>query len=205
MPFVPVPNTVGVEVRMIQDSQRIENTLYFRKAAGWLAVDVPVLFNELLLWWTVDLAPHLNVSVQLNEFQITDLSTQTGFGFTIPAPAPKPTGGRAGAGLPNNCSLAITFRTALRGRSFRGRNFVPGLVDVDVSANTLSGVTVGQIEAAYTNLIARAVTVGAIWVVVSRFHNNSPRVTGITTDITAAGATDAIIDSQRRRLPKRGQ
>jgi hypothetical protein len=205
MAFVPVPLCVGVEMRMLLDSQHIENTFAVSKGIGWIPADVPVLFNELLLWWTVDLAPSLTQSITLQEVQITDLSSATGFAFTIPAPVPKPAGGRVGTPLPNNVAGCITLRTAKRGRSFRGRNYVPGLVVNDVTNNTIAAARITALETAYNSLITRMVGLGAGLVVISRFTAGAPRVTGVATVVTAAGFTDATVDSQRRRLPGRGR
>lgn len=205
MPFVPVPETIQVEMRMRLDGQKVENTLYFHKIGGWSAADVPVAYNALLLWWNNNYAVPLSSALTLNEIAIKDLSSETGFGFEISTPVPKPAGDSAEPALPNNVALCVSFRTASRGRSFRGRNFVPGLPRTSVTQNTVDSTQAGLISDAYNELLTVADSLGADWVVVSRFSGNAPRVTGVHTVITGATIVDLTVDSQRRRLPGRGE
>lgn len=205
MPFVPTPNVIEAEMRMRLDTQKIENTLYFYKVTGWTAADVPVVFNALLLWWTTTYSDPLSNTLTLNEIKITDLSSDVGFAFEIPAPTPKPAGGSAEPSAPNNVALCVSFRTAGRGRSSRGRNYVPGIPKTAIAANTVNTDTTTAIAAAYNDLLTVADGFGGDWCVVSRFSGGSPRAAGLVSIITAATIVDSTVDSQRRRLPGRGQ
>jgi len=204
MAFIPVDNCIGVELRMRLDSQRVENTLYFYKVTGWTAADLPVVFNALLVWWNTYYSVPVSNQLSLNEIKVTDLSSDVGFSFEIPTPTPKPTGDSAEPAAPNNVALCISFRTASRGRSSRGRNYVPGIPKTAITANTVDSLTVSGIAAAYNQLLVVADGLGADWVVVSRFHDNAPRTAGVVSFINAATVVDATVDSQRRRLPGRG-
>jgi hypothetical protein len=204
MPFIPVDNVIEAELRMRLDGQRIENTLYFYKVTGWSAADVPVVFNALLVWWNTYYSVPVSSQLSLNEIKITDLSSETGFAFEIPTPTPKPTGDSADPSAPNNVALCVSFRTASRGRSARGRNYVPGIPKTAITANTVDTVTTTAIAAAYNQLLTVADTLGADWCVVSRRHNNDWRPAGVVSLINAATLVDSTVDSQRRRLPGRG-
>lgn len=204
MPFVPVSDTIEVDMRMRLDGQRIENTLYFFKIGGWASADVPVVYNAMLLWWNAELAVPLSNQLTLAEIGIVDLSSDSGFSYDIPTPVPNPAGDSAEPPLPNNVALCVSFRTAGRGRSRRGRNYVPGLVRTSVNNNTVDNTTAGTISDAYNELLTVAPTFDGVWVVVSRYEDGAPRVAGITTPITAATIVDHTVDSQRRRLPGRG-
>jgi hypothetical protein len=142
---------------------------------------------------------------------ITDLETPTGFTVTIPAPAPAPAGARSAAALPNNVCLTVSFRTTARGRSFRGRNYISGLAEDQVVLNTVDSGTLTDIRDGYQDLMSIAGAATVDWVVVSRFSGVDPdgdpvpRLSGLSTEISAVLIVDAIIDSQRRRLPTRGQ
>jgi hypothetical protein len=116
------------------------------------------------------------------------------------------------APLPNNVTLTVSFRTANRGRSFRGRNYVVGLGETQVAGNTVAPSVITAFDGIYSQLLASPVAAIATWVVVSRFSGVDPvtkepipRVTGIATPITSVTVVDNVVDSQRRRLPKRGQ
>lgn len=211
MPFVPVTNTVGVEVRMLLDAQKIENTLYFEKAGAWSAGDLVTLGNSFLTWWTAFYAVGVSSALTLSEIFIRDLTTVFGIVQTTPAPTPHPTGDRSAASLPNNVAITVSFRSGLSGRFARGRNYVSGLSEDSVVLNTVDASVIADIQAGYEALQDVASDNSSTWVVVSRFSGVDgdgvpiPRVAGVTTPITAVIIVDPIIDSQRRRLPGRGQ
>lgn len=205
MAFVPIPETIEVDMRMRLDSQRIENTLYFHKIGGWATADVPVVYNALLLWWTTNLSEPLSNQLTLAEIGIQDLSSESGFAFDIATPVPNPAGGSAEPAVPNNVALCISFRTNNRGRSYRGRNYIPGLPRTAVTQNTVDSTTAATLQTAYNDLIDVAATFGADWVVASRYFNGGTRSPGIHTIITSALIVDRTVDSQRRRLPGRGE
>lgn len=203
MAFVPVPNTALAEIRMTDDFQKVENTLYFDFGAPPTVTDLQNLGADLLAWYIALMGPLQSSGVALREIYITDLTSATGPTHTE-TPATLITGGASGEQLPNNVSVAVSFRTALRGRSFRGRNYFVGLVDSQVAHNTLTGAMIAALTNAYNQLPASLGTSGAIWVVVSRFTAGAPRVTGVATPVSAVVIVDDTVDSQRRRLPGRG-
>lgn len=210
MPFVPVPNTVLCEFRMTADLQQVENTVYFELADTPAADDMTDLAELLRDWWISEYAPLVWQGVQLREVVVTDLSSASGPQVSV-SPAVAAFGGQTGDPLPTNVSLTVSFRTALRGRSFRGRNFVVGLTEVmTTGANTLGPGTLSAWIDAYTALLALGSPLTATWVVVSRFSGVDangrpiPRAAGVTTPVTSVTIVDNIIDSQRRRLPGRG-
>lgn len=211
MPFVPVPNVIEAEIRMLLDNQKIENTLYFSKPDGWTLAQAVTMGNNLLTWWASLYSVPLSNQLSLREIYITDLSSATGFSTTAPAPTPAPTGDVVGESEPNSVAIAISFRTGLRGRSYRGRNYVSGLPVAQVTQNTVSSTVQADIINAYGALDFQASLVGGDWVVVSRYSGVDaagkpiPRTTGIATLVSAVVITDSTVDSQRRRLPGRGQ
>jgi len=195
---------------MTQDGQRIENTLYFSKATGWNAGSATSILNDLLEWWTTSIKPLVHTSVIVRELVGTDLSSGTGFQVTV-TPATILTGARTDEPMSNGQTLAISFRTANRGRSYRGRNYTVGWTIDQVFGNEVVQEHLDDYVAAYTMLRTTiAPDALATWVVVSRFSGVDgdgkpiPRVTGIATLITAVLFVDNIVDFQRRRLPTRG-
>lgn len=205
MAFVPVSGAVMAEIRMSLDSQLIENTLYFRSRAEAIDPTLTGLGNALLLWWTTSYRVKLPDSVTLREIYLTDLNSATGPTHTAPAPAPAPAGLAATPVMPNNVTIAVSFRTGLRGRSYRGRNYFGALGEGQISSNTLDGATQAGIIAAYNALLTGDVADDWEWGVVSRFSGGVPRAAGVFTPVTAVLITDSIVDSQRRRLPGRGR
>jgi hypothetical protein len=210
MPFIPVANTVMSEIRMRLDGQQIENTLYWQKGGSWSSGDILTLGNALLTWWPVNYAPFVSSAVTLSEIYLTDLTSDTSGVLSVPAPTPHPAGDRSAASLPNNVALTISFRSGLRGRSNRGRNYISGLSEDAVVLNTVDAGVITDIENGYNALFDVASDTSSAWVIVSRYSGVDedgrpiPRVAGETADILSVLVVDATVDSQRRRLPGRG-
>jgi len=205
MAYIPVADTVEVELFQRLHGQKIENTLYFRLTGGMTGADIIDLWNQLLIWWTTSFKVVLSEDLSLFGAKITDLSTQTGVSMNFNAPTPNPTGDVEFAALPGNVALTVSFRTNSRGRSYRGRNYVAGLAEPSVVGNTVDTSVITGLQDAYTDLISLPTSGGWEWVVVSRYTNNAPRVTGVATLISSASVVDPYVDSQRRRLTGRGQ
>ena len=203
MPFIPVANTVMAEIRMTQDFQQCENTLYFEFATPPVIGDLIDLAGDLQAWWIAEYGPLAHEGVVLREIFLTDLTSATG-PTLAKVPASLTTGSVTGEALPNNVTCAVSFRTGSRGRSFRGRNYFVGLADSQVGHNTLISTFLADLQNAYSALPAALSSVDAVWVVVSRFADNAPRAAGVTTPILSVSITDSTVDSMRTRLPGRG-
>jgi hypothetical protein len=211
MPFVPVANTVLAELRMTADNQFVENTLYFEYLTLPTLTEMQTLGQALIDWWDANIAPLVWIGVELREVVVTALNSGTGLQATV-VPATTQLGELNVSALPMNVSLTISFRTGLRGRSFRGRNYIVGLVEGQTtSANEVVSATSAAFVDAYNLLLDFGQDIGASWVVVSRFSGVDgngdpiPRAAGVTTPITSVLVVDNIVDSQRRRLPGRGR
>jgi len=204
MAFIPVPETVMVEVRMKLNLQSIENTLYFQKGGGWDPASATVLANDILTWWTTYFRVEISQDVFLSEIVVTDLDVVDSFQVTVPAPAPAPQGSNGDPAAPNNVALCISFRTARRGRSYRGRNFVAGIPSNLLLNSVALSTFTDAILAAYETLPFATTSAAGTWVVVSRRNAGVDRTEGVTTPVSAVIIVDSVVDSQRRRLPGRG-
>lgn len=204
MAFIPVPDVVQVDLVYTLDTQIIENVLHY-KPVGLPVVDSMVeLGEELISWWSTTGKVQCPDEVSLINVKVTDLATNFAPSINVGTGLPI-AGTLSGAPLPNNCSLCVTKRTVFRGRSFRGRIYHPALTETDVTANAVSAGRVNAIIAAYEDLMFFTL-VEDTWSlgVVSRYSEGEPRVEGIFTPVVAL-TTDGMVDSQRRRLPGRGQ
>jgi hypothetical protein len=206
MVFVPALNTAQANLRFTFDSQQAENTLYFQKAGGPITQpELDTLGSDLATWWDVNLRQALSSTLVMREVYLVDLTSQTSASATY-TPGTPLQGGDTTQPLPNNVSFAVSFRTAGRGRSARGRNYIAGLTEQNVTGNELVTTMVTYIVDAYKELLDPA-TLGSIWTwsVVSRFQNKAARASALVQPITAVSTTDAVVDSQRKRLPGRGR
>jgi hypothetical protein len=203
MAFVPVPDTLAVDVIYEQLGQRVENTLYFESPGGWTGAQVADWLDQLRTLIEEDLLPLLHAGLQLVQLVGTLLDAVDSLSITLNV-SPPVAGSGSGDSLPNNVTYTVQFKTASRGRSFRGRNYVPGIPDTQVTGNQIESAFRTGILDFYSTLLALASSNSFIWVVVSRFHNLAPRTTGVTTPIIEVATADANLDSQRRRLTGRG-
>jgi hypothetical protein len=210
MPFVPVPLTAEVELRYLIANQKTENTLYFRKETAWTETDLTNLGLNIIAWWLTNMAPLISDELTLREAYVTSLASATAPAVTVPA-AEGDTGEDTNPADANNVALAISFRTNTRGRSFRGRNYVVGIPKNQVGQSLVNPTQVAAYVAAYDLIRSGGMLPADDWGVVSRFSGVDvngdpiPRTTGVFTIISAVLATDNTVDSQRRRLPGRGQ
>lgn len=204
MAFQPVAASALAELVFSLDGQTIENTLYFRRANDYTVGDLNALGDALINWWDVNMQPLLSVELSLIRVVVTALHAQTGPQVvrvgSLPLAATK-----VGDPLPNNCALCVSFRTALIGRGFRGRNYVGGIVETDVNGSRVDTAPAEAIRAAYAAIPTAVSGAGNTWVVVTRQVNGVIQLpSALTNNITSIVLVDTVIDSQRRRLPGRG-
>lgn len=209
MAYVPVANTAMVELRQQLDGEEIENTTYWTTTGAWTIGGLQALANFLADWWVDSLAQYLSSAIKLNEAFATDLTTNT-------SPVASYTTGLPAFGLvgqesePNNVAACLSIRTANRGRSNRGRNYIAGIPGGSVTQNTLSSDWMANVHAAYTGLKTDALANDFTMVVVSRYSGftivggkkkPTPRAAGLITPVTNFSWTDDTVDSLRTRLP----
>jgi hypothetical protein len=209
MPFVPVANSVLTEIRYTQNAQQVENTLWFEFPTAPAAADLVTLDNAVMSWWSANVQPLQSSAVQLREIHSTAQDGTSGVQDTF-APPVAAFGGASPNVEPGNVTMAISFRTGLRGRSFRGRNYAVGLTEDQVAGNDFVAGLTSLWQAAYAALIPAAAAAGWTWIIASRFSGVDvngdpiPRAAGVTTPVTAVVVVDSNVDSQRRRLTGRG-
>lgn len=204
MAFVPAEDVVAVEVVYELDGQTVENTLYYHFEAGSPTLtDVRDLLGVVRDVIVEELIPLLSNAITLVRLIGTLLTTADALS-TVLAVSPPVAGGAVEEPVPSNVAYSVQLKTASRGRSFRGRNYIAGLPGSQVVLNTVSVAERANIVAAYEVL---RVAGDATWTlgVLSRQHNNVPRVTAVFSPVTSVDTADATVDSQRRRLPGRGR
>jgi len=209
MPFIPVTNTIGVELIFEWDGQVVENTLYFEFDGAPTLGDVGTFIGELNTLVQTDLLPLLSNTLALVRIVAKLLTTIDGFQHILNV-SPPATGSGGDRPVPNNSTYAIQFKSALSGRSFSGRNYIAGILEEDVTSNSVTGALRTGLLAFYTAVGALAASNNFTHVVVSRYSGVDgdgkpiPRAAGVTTPVTTYTTADLTVDSQRRRLPGRG-
>lgn len=204
MAFIPAENTAKVEIRMTQDGQKVENTLYFRHDTGAISsAEREALGNWIEAWWNDEIRPLQTNEVTFREVYVTDMSSAMSGTSSVSDLNGTP-GAQGTPSEPNNVTVTISFRTDFRGRSARGRNYAIGLTTADVTANQVAQVTLDAWVDAYELLLTLPGLDNWTWVVASFYTNNAPRVEALLLPVTDVLVVDDVVDSQRRRLPGRG-
>ena len=204
MTYVPGPGVVELDLQGSYDGERVELTFYVHVTVPITETLLNLLAGVVLDWWDSDLQPGVSNDFTVVQVKATDLTTQSSPTITLPYTGSSPTGVGTHP-QPGNVTAAITKATNNRGRSFRGRNFIPGLdgtalsdVNHIQSGNLAAFLTVwGDLDSAFRSQSATPV-------VFSRFSNGAARTTGVATNISEY-RMDNTVDSQRRRLAGRGQ
>lgn len=211
MPFVPVANTALIEVVYEWDGQVVENTLYYKKTTTPDLTSLASLTDAVRAYIIDQLLPALTSAISLVRVVGTLLDAVDGLQAFSTTGLPAAGGG--GGGLPNNVTVCVSLKTASRGRSARGRNYIPGLATSYVTNSEISPTIRTAFETVYAGLIGIGGESGWQQVVVSRFSGHTivdgkkvptPRTAGVTHDVTSAIIVDSTTDSMRRRLPGRG-
>jgi len=209
MPLPVIADTMRVAVRGHAGNGHMwANILHFRKTgaltyAGAIAILDPLLYAQYhdnngggSAWRAL---AHTGASVQ--DFVYTPLDGSSASTIISHAFA----GISGGDALPASMAIVVTLRTALRGRSYRGRNYVGGISDSSVEGvNLVKPAFRAECVDVFNDLIGGTIVTQGAWVVVSRFHDKVPLTTGVTTVVNTVLTVDNVLDSQRRRLPGRG-
>lgn len=202
MAFIPTIKVARCSINSRLHGQQIANTLWFRKTGlGEItADDLGDLGLDLGTWFDANVLPVLSpdfsmVSVTcIGQDSLTAPSVESPFAGT---------GGSLGVAMPGNVCVTLKFNTEQRGRSGRGRNYISGLRELDVTGNAVASGVVADLVTAY-NLLVSAPPTGWEWVVVSHFLDKAPREFGFAQHVLACTNVDLNVDSQRRRLTGRG-
>jgi len=195
LPFTPIPNVAQVTVKgslFGQDVFHVWHALCGPTPSGLDLSDIASGFSA----GYGAVMPPLSDEYSISEIVVRDLNTATGGEFTL-AITPPMTGGAATASMPGGTALCVSLRTALSGRSFRGRKYFSGIPTSEVTGNSVSPTFAASLLTGVATLLASLVTV------THPVQVASPTL-GTSSQVTTAVVTDLNVDSMRRRLTGRG-
>jgi hypothetical protein len=199
--FIPVPNTVIAELRGTLNGENVENTLYFHRSDAWDVTSMGVLAAALGLWYRTGIVDNLSNEYQYRECYVADLTTASGLAV-LNATGAGDDGGVGSEAGSNQNAFCVRFTTGRRGRSYRGRNYIPGVPESRVAGGRVSSVFADLMVAAYTILDGYGDLFGAEWSVVSRYADGAPRAFGISTPVIAASYSTLAVATIRGRRPE---
>lgn len=199
MAFVPIPLCIQLRVQAELSGEPIENTFHaLAVEAPYTAAGATALATAVRDAWQASMMPPLSTAYLALQVRALGQASASDFSVTVPFTG-GPTGSNATGPLPANNAYVITHRTANRGRSFRGRTYVAGLVEGETSGNFVTQAWANAVLGGLNAVRTAITTAGYVMVVASRYANNAPRVQGITTAITGFNLRNLRVDSQRGR------
>jgi hypothetical protein len=197
MPFQPAPSILQTTLEGRMDNQLTINDLFWFSTGAITAVAVNSLLTNLGSWLDTTLSALLSRDLSFTRIRGVDLGSAIGIAQEVAAPY---TGGVDVEAAPNNVAACVSLRTAQRGRSGRGRNFVPGIPNSVITLNTLDPTFISDLVNAYANLIGPGgFTPGWQLVVLSRVTAGAARPTGIGIPVTDALMVGNSVRSMRSR------
>lgn len=205
MAFVPVANTCTAELRLSYGGQMVALTLGFYNSGGVTQANLQTLADRLNEWWYGALRARAGGGLINREVYCRDLTSEGGPVATSTTRAGTQGSLSVGTGMPGNVALVVSFRTALRGRANRGRNYWLGFGSTQMSSlDYVTSAYSATVVAAYQMLLPSGTydPTPYRWVVVSRQLNGV--ATGRAVPITSVLVVDNGIDSMKTRLPGRG-
>lgn len=202
MAFIPAPNAIRICLQMEWTGQTVEICIGVLKNAAVVTADLTTVTTAMEAW---RIALHRDLTSQdltYKQWYALSLTTSTSPSLITPITA-NITGNDTAGTVPNNVALVTTFQTDLRGRSYRGRTYMPGISRSNVSTPTeISAGYALQASTAYAGINA-ALPAGYTHVVLSYQNNGVARTNAARTPVVAY-RTEVRLDSQRRRLEGRG-
>jgi hypothetical protein len=192
-------NTVQIRVYQSLYGQRVENGFYIQAPNDPDTVLLEGLATTVLTEWEQHILPTQSQDLTLRGVNLISLDTATGPSYEEFLVSPLP-GGTVSASLPGSVAFVIKFSTAQRGRSRRGRVYMSGIPEQDVTGNFLNSSPQADMVSGWRTFLTNvADSIGGVHVVISRTSDPAT-----VTRVTSVDATDNVLDSQRRRLTGRG-
>jgi hypothetical protein len=200
MSFQSVPDTVEVVFDFLMGGAPTANRLTFLRPGGYSQANVDVLAGAMSSAMGSLYLPYLTGTQQFLGARVRGLSVSTDVQGSSNLDAG--TGALVETCLPNNVSLCLTLRTALTGRSARGRFYcqAPTFSDL-ITPNTTTVAYADAMVAILSAITANAGANGWTHVITSRYHNGAQRAVGVTYPVTSIIHRNVRLDSQRGRLP----
>lgn len=201
MAFISFANVVYVELIYNIFQQTCQNTLYFVNAGDMTVQRLDALIAELAGWYATEMEPLVSDSLTLAEITARDMTTE----FSIQsAQSFAQVGNLTSPALPLNVTAAIKFNTGYVGRRNRGRNFLVGLTEGQVTGNELISTVADDFIDAYEEMFALTEAIDFVHCVASRAGVNPTTGGEGAWKYVNSYSMDLFIDSQRRRLSGRG-
>lgn|SRR5690348_8917302 len=198
-PYIPVENVAQVNLVLSMSGEVAENVFHVHQAGAFAPADLANIANLFHGWWGNKIGPLVTAACSLVEIRVVDLTTQTSGAYDTGVTGMS--GTASGEALPNNVAALISWGTANRGKSFRGRTYIGGLASTDFTQNQLNDAAQSALADAGNSLKTSVDDGGYELGIVSYCSNKVWRTAGIFTPVVSLTA-EKKLRSQRRRMPR---
>lgn len=200
MAFIPWPNSVKVILEFVIAGIPVTVTIATTKPGALVAGDVAAVTDAVKDWAIATLMPDLSDKIQLTRATGYDMTSSTG--QVVVDQTGLPVSGALGGSITDiGSAFDISFRTPNRGRSGRGRNYVPGLAVSQRSDAALWLAGTGtDIGADYVALSTALAAPGFDHTVASEQLNGVVRNPAVMQPITSYVGNLAIANQRKRGL-----
>ncbi len=147
--------------------------------------------------WDVHMKPNQSSDLALGDCIAYDLNAADSPSYTYTGVNGN-AGGSAIDSTPNNTAGVISHRTVDRGRSARGRTYVPGFTENNIVNGKFDATTVTALLADWASIVAGVAVNGWTLVVAQRFDDGIQLATGVTRVVTTEIMSESP-GTQRRR------
>jgi len=200
MAFIPTVNAIKLVIEGTVQGQKVIVTISVGKGSTVTPTDLINATDAIEDWWVAEVLPSLSAAYDGDVITAYDLSSEFAPTYSNPY---TDVGGLAVPPIANNTALVTSFRTAGRGRSARGRNYVPCMPNNIGGPTATTSGQAADIAAAYAAMSDYLDPVGLEHIVISNYTGGAARTSGLKQPVTAY-ITNIEYDSQRSRLEGRG-
>lgn len=200
MAFVPFTDGARVCIEFAIGQIDVSVCLHFRGQAGVGAPEYQALADQVNTSWQNFMLPQQVNVLELVQVTVYDLNTSSSPVYQS-TNSPPPTGTLPGLSVPLNVAMVLSHSTGNRGRSYRGRTYLPGLSEADLGTRDWVGSALTDTLAAWTNFILEVELNTAFdFVIASRVQGGVELTQGIMTPVTNTVAKSEA-GTRRKRLP----
>ena len=190
------PSVARVALRVQRDTRDFINTFHVRRgdAAALSAADLVAIGGVFADWWLNSYRLAVPNNIVGQDITVTKLDPSDPLQNTTFIAAPGTGGATA---YPADVTAAVSWRTGLAGRKYRGRFYDFSIVQGNANQNdTMVGTLISALTAVGQYLLNHYTSAALKGVV---FHRPTDTYTDISTVIV-----DQLVDSMRNRLAGRG-
>lgn len=198
MAFIPIPEGALAVVEWGSLGQQWTTTMTFTNPAFGTA-DMVDLADSIHNTIGINFMLHIANIWSIRQVKVYDMRVADGeLVYDQVAPV---AGSEASAPASLTVALVMSFYTAGRGRSARGRNYIAGFGEADVSEYQVNNAAVvSQAEVTWQGIRSAALGLGWTQVIAQRYAAGEALEVAVTRPVISNLVRSAVFGSQRRRV-----